>query len=91
MEIVQNFRLQEKDNEENFEILSSLQICSIAKREEEIFLPYQSESIILNKNSEELRLIQKIRDEAHRFAITFNRDKRIKATTKNILDSLPGI
>jgi len=45
----------------------------------------------LKKDSLELRLIQKIRDEAHRFAITFNRDSRIKASKKNILESLPGI
>jgi excinuclease ABC subunit C len=46
--------------------------------------------IILDKDSKELRLIQKIRDEAHRFAITFNRDSRIKAMKKNILEELPG-
>jgi excinuclease ABC subunit C len=72
-------------------LLSSLQICSLAKQEEEIFLPYQSESILLKKDSEELRLIQKIRDEAHRFAITFNRDKRSTAMKKNILESIPWI
>jgi excinuclease ABC subunit C len=74
-----------------FELLSSLQICSLAKQEEEIFLPYESESILLKKDSEELRLIQKIRDEAHRFAITFNRDKRSTAMKKNILESIPWI
>lgn len=72
-------------------ILSSLQICSLAKQEEEVFLPYQSESIKLKKDSEELQLIQKIRDEAHRFAITFNRDKRITSMKKNILESIPWI
>ena len=46
--------------------------------------------IILDKDSLELRLVQKIRDEAHRFAITFNRDSRIKAMKKNILEELPG-
>ncbi|MDR1944717.1 MAG: hypothetical protein LBQ59_01120 [Candidatus Peribacteria bacterium] len=47
------------------------------------------ERILLDKSSLELKLIQKIRDEAHRFAITFNRDTRIKASKKNILESLP--
>jgi len=45
--------------------------------------------MILEKDSTELRLVQKIRDEAHRFAITFNRDSRIKSMKKNILESLP--
>ncbi|MDD5770350.1 MAG: excinuclease ABC subunit UvrC [Candidatus Gracilibacteria bacterium] len=68
-----------------------LQLVSLAKREEELFLPGKSQSIILDKNSNILRMIQKIRDEAHRFAITFNRDSRIKASKKNILEELPGI
>ncbi|MDD2516557.1 MAG: excinuclease ABC subunit UvrC, partial [Candidatus Gracilibacteria bacterium] len=51
-------------------------ICSIAKREEEIFLPGKKVSILLEKGSAELSLIQKIRDEAHRFAISFNRQAR---------------
>lgn len=47
--------------------------------------------ILLSKDSDELRLIQSLRDEAHRFAITFNRDKRISSMKKNILESIPGI
>jgi uvrABC system protein C len=43
----------------------------------------------LKKTDQELKMIQKIRDEAHRFAITFNRDSRIKSMKKNILESLP--
>lgn len=66
-----------------------LQVVWIAKREEELFLPWDSTSILLNKDSSELRLVQKIRDEAHRFAITFNRDSRIKSMKKNILEELP--
>ena len=54
-----------------------------------LFLPLESESIIIDKESNILRMIQKIRDEAHRFAITFNRDSRIKASKKNILEELP--
>ena len=76
---------------EGANLLSNIQIVSIAKREEELFLTWESESIILEKDSNELRLIQKIRDEAHRFAITFNRDSRIKSMKKNILESIPGI
>jgi excinuclease ABC subunit C len=76
-------------NKDFLSLLENLHIISIAKKEEEIFLPYQSEPIILDKKSSELRLIQKIRDEAHRFAINFNRDLRIKSMKKNILESLP--
>jgi len=70
---------------------TSLQIVSLAKQEEELFLPWQSSPIVLEKDSPELKLIQAIRDEAHRFAITFNRDSRVKSQKKNILESIPGI
>lgn len=85
---------KEKKKEENKDFLGlfeSIQLVSLAKREEELFLPYAKESIIIWKDSNILRMIQKIRDEAHRFAITFNRDSRIKASKKNILEELPGI
>jgi excinuclease ABC subunit C len=79
-----------EENKIYLENLQNLQLVGIAKREEELFLPWESEPIILSHDSTELKLVQKIRDEAHRFAITFNRDKRIKAMKKNILESLPG-
>ena len=55
-----------------------IDFVSLAKREEEVFLPHQSESILLPRDSNALYLIQRIRDEAHRFAITFHRDLRSK-------------
>ena len=86
--------------------LKNIQLVWIAKKEEILYKiksPYSLsgtftqrgkenifEEIKLEKDSLELRLIQKIRDEAHRFAITFNRDSRIKSSKKNILESLPG-
>ncbi len=72
------------------DLFSKLQIISIAKKEEEIFIPNNKKSILFKKDDEKLRLIQQIRDEAHRFAITFNRNKRIKSLKKNILEQLPG-
>jgi excinuclease ABC subunit C len=66
-----------------------LQLVSLAKKEEELFLPHTSESIMISKESTILRMIQKIRDEAHRFAITFNRDSRIKASKRSILEEIP--
>lgn len=66
-------------------------ICSIAKREEEIFVPSSKDPIMLEKGSGELMVLQKARDESHRFSITANRSARTKAMKKNILEELPGI
>ena len=71
--------------------IKNIQLIWIAKKEE-ILYKIENNNFIeykLEKDSQELRLIQKIRDEAHRFAITFNRDSRIKTSKKNILESLP--
>jgi excinuclease ABC subunit C len=89
MQVVDMFCQNISTESEN--IFSKLQFVSIAKREEELFLPGEKISILLEKDSEELRLVQKIRDEAHRFAITFNRDSRIKSSKKNMLEDLPGV
>lgn len=68
-----------------------MQICSIAKREEEIFIPTQKNPILFEKGSPELMVLQKARDESHRFSLTANRSARGKAMKKNILEELPGI
>ena len=65
---------------ESFEL--KLNIVSLAKREEEVFLPYKKEPVILAQNSAALHLFQRIRDEAHRFAITFHRSLRSKNMLK---------
>jgi excinuclease ABC subunit C len=69
----------------------SLPMISLAKREEEIFIPGQSQPIILEKNYPVLHLIQHIRDEAHRFAVTYHQNLRLKATTHSVLDTIAGI
>lgn len=65
-------------------------LASLAKREEEIFTEANAESVKFAKGSPELAVIVNLRDEAHRFAITFNRKTRSKAMKKNVLEELPG-
>lgn len=65
-------------------------LASLAKREEEIFTESNAESVKFAKGSPELAVIVNLRDEAHRFAITFNRKSRSKAMKKNVLEELPG-
>ncbi len=65
-------------------------LASLAKREEEIFTEANAESVKFAKGSPELAVIVSLRDEAHRFAITFNRKSRSKAMKKNVLEELPG-
>jgi excinuclease ABC subunit C len=66
-------------------------LISLAKREEEIFVVGRSEPIRLSRRSPALRLLQQARDEAHRFAITYNRKLRTKRTVTSLLGEIPGI
>jgi excinuclease ABC subunit C len=66
-------------------------IVSLAKRIEEVFLPGVAQPLRLDHDTPELQLLQRIRDEAHRFAITHHRTRRDRAMTESILDELPGI
>lgn len=66
-------------------------ICGLAKEQEEIFLPGKSESILLPRDSQALFLVQRIRDEAHRFAITYHRNTRRKSAFRSQLDDVPGV
>ncbi len=76
---------------DEFGLREVIPIVGLAKKEEEIFLPGQSESLRLPRRSQALYLVQRIRDEAHRFAITYNRTLRRKAGIASQLDSIPGI
>ena len=71
--------------------LHDLPVVGLAERNEEIFLPHQSKSIMLDRDSAALHLIQRIRDEAHRFAITFHRKLRTKRNLVSVLDHVDGI
>lgn len=72
-------------------VFDKLRVIGIAKNLEELFFPYDSVPIYLDKNSETLRLIQQLRDEAHRFGITHHRKRRSKNQTSSELDEIPGI
>ena len=71
--------------------VEGIDVVSLAKRNEEVFLPKQSEPVILPRNSSALFLFQRIRDEAHRFAITYHRTLRGKKATESILDEIKGL
>jgi len=66
-------------------------IVSLAKENEELFLPRISDPVVLPRDSQALFLVQRVRDEAHRFAVTFHRQKRSKATFQSRLDEIPGV
>ncbi len=72
-------------------ILDKVTVVGIAKRLEEIFFPGDSVPLYINKKSESLKLIQQARNEAHRFAITFHRNKRSQDFTKTELHDIPGV
>jgi excinuclease ABC subunit C len=71
--------------------LDYLPIIGLAKRLEEVFVPGQSDAQSIHKQSPGLILLRRIRDEAHRFAITFQRQKRTDSVTKSIFHELPGM
>jgi excinuclease ABC subunit C len=66
-------------------------VCGLAKRLEEVWLPHEPFPVVLPRTSEGLYLLQRVRDEAHRFAITFHRQRRSKRMTTSTLDSVPGL
>lgn len=76
---------------EELGLRGTIAIVGIAKRLEEIYFPGDTTPLYIDKNSESLRLIQHLRDEAHRFGITHHRDRRSKGQVVSILDSIKGI
>ena len=71
--------------------IDDVALVGLAKRLEEVWLPGQDYPVILPRTSEGLYLLQRVRDEAHRFAITFHRQRRSKAMTASALDGIPGL
>jgi excinuclease ABC subunit C len=71
--------------------IDDVAVCGLAKRLEEVWLPGEAYPVILPRSSEGLYLLQRVRDEAHRFAIAYHRQKRGKAATVSVLDDVPGL
>ena len=71
--------------------LGQIPMISLAKREEEVFLPGRSESLRLSRRSPSLRLLQRARDEAHRFGLAYNRNRRTQRTITSELLNIPGV
>jgi len=74
-----------------YDLFDKIPVVGLAKQQEEIFLPHKSESLMLPRHSQGLYLIQRIRDEAHRYGITAHRKKRQKLGMASQLDAIPGI
>lgn len=72
-------------------LVDAIPLASLAKEREELFVPQDPDPILLPRGSQGLFLVQRIRDEAHRFAITYHRQRRSKGAVKSALDSVPGI
>jgi excinuclease ABC subunit C len=71
--------------------ISDVALCGLAKRLEEVWLPDSEDPVILPRTSEGLYLLQRLRDEAHRFAITHHRERRSKSMVESVLDQVPGL
>lgn len=69
----------------------NLPIAALAKEHEELFLPDRPDAVVLPRDSQALFLVQRIRDEAHRFAVTFHRKRRAKTSIRSVLDEIPGV
>lgn len=76
---------------ENYGLYGKVPVVGLAKREEEVFFPHRSEPLLLGRHSQGLYLVQRIRDEAHRYGITAHRARRTKQGLASTLDLIPGI
>ena len=74
-----------------FDLFGQIPVCGLAKQQEEIFLPGRPDSILLPRRSHGLFLIQRVRDEAHRFAVTAHRSLRTRTGIASQLDAIPGV
>src|SRR5581483_9724531 len=71
--------------------INDVAVCGLAKRLEEVWRPGQEDPVILPRTSEGLYLLQRVRDEAHRFAITHHRNRRSRSMVESVLDDVAGL
>ena len=76
---------------QEYDLLDAVPVVALAKEREELFLPGKPEPILLPRAGQALYLVQRIRDEAHRFALTYHRSRRAKAAMASVLEEIPGI
>ena len=76
---------------EDLGLADEIPVCALAKRFEQVYLPQRDEPITIPRRSEALYLLQRLRDESHRFAITYHRQLRDKRMKKSVLDDIPGL
>ncbi len=76
---------------EELGLTDEIPVASLAKQFEEVYLPHRSDPVAVPRGSEGLFMLQRIRDESHRFAITFHRERRDKRMTHSVLDGIPGL
>ncbi len=76
---------------EKMDLFQHLKVIGLAKQQEEIFLPHQSDAIDTDPEQPGVQLLRRVRDEAHRFAVSFHRQQRMKQTRRSRLDDIPGL
>jgi excinuclease ABC subunit C len=94
LDVLRNFKLQDQIDCVSLakqHVLGDRRAREVAKSEERVFLPNRKDAVVLPKNSTALFLLVRIRDEAHRFAITYNRELRRRARMRSVLDDIEGI
>ncbi|MGF1485515.1 MAG: excinuclease ABC subunit UvrC [Prochloraceae cyanobacterium] len=76
---------------QEMDLLQNLKVIGLAKQQEEIFLPYHSDAIDTDPEQPGVQLLRRVRDEAHRFAVSFHRQQRMKKSRRSRLDDIPGL
>jgi excinuclease ABC subunit C len=76
---------------EELDLVDQLNIISLAKKQEQVYLPYETDPITSDKEQPGIQLLRRVRDEAHRFAVSFHRQQRLKSSRRSQLDDIPGL